>query len=187
VVEDRDNDSIPAATPLPFLEDPAGSGFFTSNVALGAIEPSSDTDYWSFAARAGDRASFDLERTSGGDGQRVIIYNAAGQAIVDTFSSYSWFGSPPKTSYPAFTIPADGTYYARILNWPNFGGNWAYQFRIDLGRSVQLESYDWNQANDSISGANGLSFAAGAPGHAVDGSTRATASTCPVVCPASAL
>ena len=71
VLESRSNDSIPAATPLPLFEDPAGGGFLTSSVALGAIDPAGDSDYWSFDAKAGDRLAFDMERTSGGNGQRV--------------------------------------------------------------------------------------------------------------------
>ena len=168
VIENRSNDSIPAATPLAMIEDPPGSGFLTSSIAVGSIDPSSDTDFWSFSAHAGDQASFELDRTSGGDGQRIIIYNAAGSAIFDTTTGgYSWFGSPQKTVAPAFTIPADGTYYARMLNWPGYTGSWAYQFRIDLGHSVQLEPYDWNFSNDSIAGANALTYNAGSPGHLV--------------------
>src|SRR5207244_3025301 len=52
-LESRSNDSIPAATPLPISEDPAGSGFWTSSIALGVIDPAGDNDYWSFPAKAG--------------------------------------------------------------------------------------------------------------------------------------
>ena len=41
----------PGATPLPLFEDPAGSGFFTSSIAVGAIDPGGDSDYWSFNAQ----------------------------------------------------------------------------------------------------------------------------------------
>src|SRR5262249_34217734 len=71
VLESRSTDSTPAATPLPLAEDPAGSGFFTSSLATGVIDPAGDTDYWSFPAKAGDQVAFDLEH-SGGDGPRVI-------------------------------------------------------------------------------------------------------------------
>src|SRR5688572_29400949 len=84
VSEVESNDFIASATPLPLTEDPAGSGFRTSAVAVGSVDPAADGDYWSFAPRAGDRMSFDLERTSGGDGQRFLVYNAAGQVILDT-------------------------------------------------------------------------------------------------------
>ena len=139
------NDTLAQATVLPFVEDPVGSGFFSSNTALGVIDPAGDNDYWSFDAKAGDRLAFELDRTSGGNGQRVIISDAAGGTIFDTTSGgYSWFGSPPKTTPPPVTIPADGTYYARVLNWPGYSGVWTYQLRVDLGRAVQLEPYDWN-------------------------------------------
>ena len=39
VLENRSNDSIPTATPLPLLEDPAGSGLFTSSIGVGCHRP----------------------------------------------------------------------------------------------------------------------------------------------------
>ena len=61
MLENRSNDSIPTATPLPLLEDPAGSGLFTSSMALGAIDPAGESDYWSFPAQQGDRLIIDME------------------------------------------------------------------------------------------------------------------------------
>ena len=52
------------------------------------------------------------------------------------------------------TIPADGTYYVRVLNCPATPVFGRYQLRVDLGRSVQLEPYDFNFANNSIGGAS---------------------------------
>src|SRR5205085_236670 len=167
--ESRSNDSIPTATALPMAEDPPGSGFWTSAIALGTIDPAGDNDYWSFAAKAGDKLSFDLEHT-GGDGPQVIISNAAGGTIwASTSGGYSWFGTPSKTTPPreGLTIPADGTYYLRILNWPGYGGTWSYQARVDLGRGLQLEIGDWNFENGSVGGAVGLPFSPGAAGHQV--------------------
>ena len=161
VLESRSNDSIPAATPLPLAEDPAGSGFLTSLIAVGALDPANDNDYWSFAARQGDRLVVDAERTSGGISPRFYVYNAAGQILVNG-DSYGSFGSPPKSTAAAYAIPADGTYYVRMGNQ---GGTGSYQFRVDLGRSVQLEPYDFGQANNSTGAASALAYAAGAPGH----------------------
>ena len=193
VLESRSNDSIPAATPLPLAEDPAGSGFLTSLIAVGALDPANDNDYWSFAARQGDRLVVDAERTSGGISPRFYVYNAAGQILVNG-DSYGSFGSPSKSTAAAYAIPADGTYYVRMGNQ---GGTGSYQFRVDLGRSVQLEPYDFGQANNSTGVASALAYAAGRrgtwrpawPGRSTRargwtttrwaGSTRATGSTWP--------
>ena len=160
-VEVEPNNELATATPLPLFTDPADSGFLTSAVASGALDPGNDNDYWSFAAQQGDRLVVDAERTSGNISPRFYVYNAAGQILVNG-DSYGNFGSPSKSTAPAYTIPADGTYYVRMGNQ---GGTGSYQFRVDLGRSVQLEPYDFGQANNSIAGASGLAYAAGAPGH----------------------
>jgi hypothetical protein len=86
VLESRSNDSIPAATALPLLEDPAGSGLWTSSIALGAIDPAGETDYWSFAAQQGDKLIIDIEATSGSFIPRFIVRNAANQSLVDSTS-----------------------------------------------------------------------------------------------------
>jgi hypothetical protein len=111
VLENRSNDSIPAATPLPMTEDPVGSGFFTSSIAIGALDPGGEVDYWSFPAQAGDKLIIDYERTSGNFGPRFIVFNAAGQALVDNASWGRGFGSPSKVTNSVFTIPSNGTYY----------------------------------------------------------------------------
>jgi len=61
VLESRSNNSIAAATPLPMSEDPAGSGFWTSAIALGAIDPVGESDYWSFEAQKNDQLIIDME------------------------------------------------------------------------------------------------------------------------------
>ena len=161
VQETESNDNLVSATALPFYEDPAGSGFLTSAIALGSIDPNNDTDYWSFDAQEGDRVGFDLERTSGGTGPRVIFYNAAAEIVADTYNSYSWFGTPSKTTLPTFSIPADGTYYVRILNWSGHSGTYTYEFRVDMGRDVQLEYYDYNFYNNDTGHASGLELRGG--------------------------
>ena len=55
VLENRSNDNLATATPLPVSEDPAGSGFLTSSIATGAIDPSGESDYWSFGAQQNER------------------------------------------------------------------------------------------------------------------------------------
>src|SRR5205823_2153507 len=141
VLESRSDDSIPAATPISLVEDPGGSGFWTSGIALGSIDPGNDNDYWSFNAQQNDRLIIDMESPSG-MAPRFIVYNAAGQGLLDS-SSWGYFGSPLKATNYVYAVPATGTYYVRALQYNN-NSTGTYQFRLDLGRSVQLENYDVN-------------------------------------------
>ena len=50
------------ATPLPLTEDPAGSGLWLGR-GIGSIQTTSDVDYWSFTALAGDVVSVSVDRT----------------------------------------------------------------------------------------------------------------------------
>src|SRR5947207_6379135 len=79
------NDTIAQATVLPLVEDPVGSGFLTSNIAVGSINPGNDNDYWSFNAQQNDRLIIDMESPSG-MAPRFIVYNAAGQGLLDSSS-----------------------------------------------------------------------------------------------------
>src|SRR5262249_50712766 len=148
--------------------DPPGSGLWTSSKAIGALDPGGEADYWSFPAQAGDRLIIDYERTSGNFNPRFQVLNAAGQGQVDSASWGGGFGNPSKITNSVLTIPASGTYYVWTRDYygdTNTLGS--YQFRLDLGRGIQLEPYDFNFANNSTSTANTLSFSAGAAGHLV--------------------
>src|SRR5262249_5034086 len=145
VTEVEPNNEIASATPLPLAEDPAGSGFFTSSTAVGAIDPSGESDYWSFPAQQGDRLVIDMEVTAGNITPQFVVYNAAGQTQVDS-SSWGYFGGGTKATNAVFTVPATGTYYARALSYDGGTRTGSYRFRLDLGRSVQLEPYDFNFA-----------------------------------------
>ena len=59
-LESGNNDTLTAATALPLLEDPAGSGYRLGR-GLGSVQPSSDGDYWSFSALAGDVVSVSVD------------------------------------------------------------------------------------------------------------------------------
>src|SRR5262249_41896261 len=72
-----------------------------------------------------------------------------------------------KTTNSVLTIPATGTYYVRTLSYDGGTRTGGYQFRLDLARGIQIEPYDFNQANNIPGNASGLSFAAGAAGHLV--------------------
>src|SRR5262249_39021041 len=115
VLENRSNDNLASATPLPLTEDPASSGFLTSSVALGAIDPGNDNDSWSFSAQQNDRLIIDMESPASDIVPRFIVYNAAGQPLLDS-NSWGFFGGPRKATNSVYTIPAAGTYYVRALD-----------------------------------------------------------------------
>ena len=51
-----------------------------------------------------------------------------------------------------YTIPATGTYYVRAAQTTTPATRTgSYQFRLDLGRGIQLEPYDRNFANNNTS------------------------------------
>ena len=57
----RNNDTQATATPLAMTEDPAGSGLWLSQHGLGSLSTTSDYDYWSFTASAGDFVSVSVD------------------------------------------------------------------------------------------------------------------------------
>jgi len=104
------NDTLSTATGLPLVEDPAGSGYWMGR-GLGSIQPSSDNDYWSFEALAGDVVSVSVDTPDSDLNPRVYLYDAAGNQL-----GYDDDAGP---SYDAFishyAIASSGTYYARVL------------------------------------------------------------------------
>jgi hypothetical protein len=65
VIESTSNGSLAAATALPLGEDPAGGGYFVGR-GLGSIRPSTDEDWWSFEALAGDVVSVSVDTPGSG-------------------------------------------------------------------------------------------------------------------------
>ena len=149
MLENRSNNSIPAATPLPLFEDPAGSGFLTSSIAVGAIDPGGDSDYWSFPAQQGDQLIIDWRRPRAALRPRFIVYNAAGQTL-STATLGARFGSPAQDHQRGLHHPGH-RHLLRAGCWTDEPATQpgSYQFRLDLGRGVQLEPYDLNFANNS--------------------------------------
>ena len=159
-IENTDNDTLATATalPWPFLEDPSGSGNFVGR-GLGSIEPSSDLDWWSFEALAGDVISVSVDTPDSDMNPYLELYNAgAGRLVYDHDSGpfYDAFIS-------GYAIAGSGTYYARVSRASATG---SYELRVDLARGIDLES-DANYANDSIAGADPLTLTLGDPGHQV--------------------
>ena len=54
VFEGSSNDTYTTATPLTISADPNNTGWYRSQVGYGSIDPSTDQDWWSFTAQAGD-------------------------------------------------------------------------------------------------------------------------------------
>ena len=118
---------------------------------LGSIEPSSDNDYWSFQALAGDIVSLSVDTPDSDLVPRVYLYDPSGSSL--TYDYYSGPGSDAFISH--YSITTNGTYYVRVISYYSTTGS--YQLRIDLARGIQLES-DPNYTNDSIAGANSLTL-----------------------------
>ena len=155
VFEGSNNDTQATATPLPFTEDPAGSGYFHSSVGLGSIDPlTSDLDYWSFTAQAGDVVSLFVDTPDSDLIPQLTLVNSSGSSLGT--GAYAGPGSDAYVS--SRTIPTTGTYYALVNKYSyssSTPGN--YQLRIDLARGIQLES-DSSYSNNSISNANPLTL-----------------------------
>jgi hypothetical protein len=168
VLEDRDNNSPPSATPLLMSEDPVGSGFWTSQIGMGAIDPAGESDYWSFEAQEGDLLVINVEAGTLAYPQFVVT-NEAGQTVVNSASWGAGFGTPPKATNQVVRLQTGGTHYVQMRNYHGGDYTGSYQFRVDLGRGVQLEPHDWNFYNDNLNQAANypLSFEAGSAGHLI--------------------
>jgi len=155
------------ATPLTLIEDPMGSGLFTTDKpGLGSQDPApyrnwwGDPDYWSFQAQLGDRVAIAIDTPTSGMNPYVELRNASDQILGGSSpdGASDDDGGPGADSYIShFTIPADGTYYVRVGKsyWSSARGN--YQVRVDLARGIDLES-DAQYNNDSVGGADPINF-----------------------------
>ena len=152
----------------PLTEDPVGSGLWMGR-GIGSIQTTSDVDYWSFTALAGDVVSVNVDSYQNSSlWPSAYLYNALGNYLASNSQ-----GGP---NYGAFlshyTIPTSGTYYLELggngnyNGWYNYETTGAYQMHVELARGIQQES-DASDANDTISGANALSLSHGAAGHLV--------------------
>ncbi|HTI68675.1 MAG TPA: FG-GAP-like repeat-containing protein, partial [Candidatus Limnocylindria bacterium] len=144
-VENSDNDSLATATPLPLVESPVGSGFYTA-FGVGTFASTSDVDYWRIDAEAGDRLSLQLEADARGVYPQVYIQNPAGQNL----AGYGGDNNG-RVGFQNFTFGTPGTYYLRVYS-NNRSAH--YGMRLDLSRGPYLE----NEGNDSQASANIVPF-----------------------------
>ncbi|MCP4245957.1 MAG: hypothetical protein GY778_02810, partial [bacterium] len=154
VNEGDDNGSLAQATALVLVEDPAGGGYFSGH-GLGSINPSSDHDYWSFEALAGDVVSIAVDTLGSGLDAYVRLRNAGNTLLISDGSS----GPNTDAFISAYQITSSGIYYVQVHESSYYNNTTgSYQVRVDVARGIQLES-DANYGNDSISGANALTLA----------------------------
>src|SRR6266850_2127296 len=149
VLENHSNDSIGTASPLALIEDPPGSGYLVGH-GFGSVDPANDIDFWKFDLLAGDRISVSVDVPDAGINSVVELYNTAGSYLTSDDNS----GPDLRPFLSRYAIPSSGTYYARVYG---YGGTANYQLRVDVARTVQLES-DPEYANDTVGGANVLTL-----------------------------
>jgi hypothetical protein len=145
-IESTSNGSLATATPLPVAESPAGNGFFTA-FGIGTIASTSDIDYWSFNAEAGDVLTVRLECESQGVYPQIYLQNAAGGNVGTWSGDFSGV-----VGFQNLTIGSPGTYYLRVFSNNNRS---RYGMRLDQARGVATEA----EANDTQAAANQINLA----------------------------
>ena len=128
--------------------DPAGTGLLIG-AGRGKLTSTSDVDYWTFSASAGDRLAVGVENPGNpnSSGLHFTIYRPDGSYLTD------FYGDGQGRGQTGTTAPASGTYTLRVdYNYQYFG---EYQFRVTLAKApIQIEQED----NGSIGAANTLAF-----------------------------
>ncbi len=125
VIEAEPNDTLATATafPLPLVEDPVGSGCFVGR-GLGSLNPvvyqswSSDVDYWSFQALAGDVVSVSVDTPDSDLNPSVELRNAADSGLVGSNDE----GPGADAFISHYAIASSGTYYVRIAKGDYWSG-----------------------------------------------------------------
>jgi len=100
---------------------------------MGTVQTSSDQDWWSFSASAGDIVSVSVDRyQDSGLRPYAYLYNSNGGGLTGDYN-----GGP---NYGAFishySIPASGTYYISVSE-PGYGTTGAYQMHVELARGFK--------------------------------------------------
>ncbi len=150
-IESPSNDSLGVADPLDLVESPVGSGY-TRGIGLGAIQVAGDIDYWTFDALAGDRVAISVDTPNSNMNPYLELRNSADGVLSSDDNS----GPDNDAFISYYTVTSSGSFNARISSQSSTTGH--YELRVDLVRGThQLES-DSQYANDSIAGADLLTF-----------------------------
>ena len=147
--EGRDNDTIAKSTALPLTEEPGVPGLYLAR-AVGTIDPTSDSDYYSFEAVAGDKVSVAMDAAGASHYGYVEVLNSAGSSIG---SAYNYYSANNILHADGITIPTSGTYHVRVFAYRSYYTH-TYRLRLDVARGVGLERED----NGSPSSPNQLTF-----------------------------
>src|SRR5204862_6350227 len=127
------------------VEDPPGSGL-RSGFGRGSLRDTSDYDYWSFSAQAGDRLTVALE-TPGNPGNSSL-YCWIGRSDGTYVNDFNTTGNGWGQSSPV-SLPVSGNYLVYVRYNNDYRGE--YRLRVSLARPpLQMES----ESNDQISQAN---------------------------------
>ncbi|WP_165236191.1 PPC domain-containing protein, partial [Aquisphaera insulae] len=121
------NDSPDLATPLGFVEGPAG--LFLA-AGRGSLSSDSDADYWSFEGPAGRAISFATENP-GDTPYTGLEYQITGPdgSYLGSYSSYDG------RNEGSFVLPATGTYLIQVSPYYDYTGE--YRLRL-LGADVPI-------------------------------------------------
>ncbi|MEQ9407652.1 MAG: pre-peptidase C-terminal domain-containing protein, partial [Fuerstiella sp.] len=177
VSELEPNNVAGSATALTLIDDPAGSGMLTA-FGTGAQDPAasgntwSDPDYFSFTALAGDVVSVAVATPASDVDSYVELRNSADGVLASDNNS----GADTDAFISHYTISTSGDYLVRIGKNSSSTITGDYQLRVDIARGINHES-DAQYANDSIGGADLITFPNSTPGHAladVSGTIMAT-------------
>ena len=159
VFESSGNDAPATATPLALTENPPASGLWLSQHGLGSLLTTSDVDYWSFTASAGDVVSVSVDRyQDSGVTTSLTLLDSNGNGCDSSYSD----GPNGGSFISHYAIQTDGTYYVRVGSANN--GTGTYETHVDLTRGIQQES-DRGYSNDSVLGANAITLTPNGSGH----------------------
>lgn len=122
-------DVVDVYEPNDFMEEAAAIAYDESLWAVFA--PSGDVDFFSFAGAAGDEVTISLSYGY------VTLFDADGNEVVGDFDG----------SYPAYSLPAAGTYYVRVF--ADYCDYCEYTFSVNL---IDRPLYISLSTNGSIGG-----------------------------------
>ncbi len=167
VSEGRTNDVVAGATPLILVEDPPG---LRTVAGRGRLSDTSDYDYWTFAANAGDifnLATYNMNPSSG-SGLRYSLQRPDGSMVFNGWTT-SYYGDGQTDAY---LLSQTGDY--RLQVWYYYDYQDEYRFRITLASPpMNYETED----NNTIAKANVLPWVTNVDGAAgsMAGRIRVTA------------
>ena len=145
------------ATLLPLSQDPAGRGLWLGH-GIGNQDPgfvyesSLDPDYWQVELQAGDVVSMSVNTPQSPLNPYLTLYDANGNHLTASNDE----GPDSDAFISRYAVTESGIYYV-LVGKDYYSGLGNYELQVDVARGIQME-YDANYSNDSLSGANVLTF-----------------------------